>query len=414
MVSTGTLERAGTAEAPIARRAGMGTLVLLGSIVVSFLAASSAPTPLYAVYAGRWGFSPITTTVIFGVYAIAVLLALLMLGRLSDRIGRRPVLLAGLALQGAAMLLFIAADGLGALIAGRVLQGIATGGALGTLGAAMIDVHRTRGTLANAVSPTLGTGFGALASGLVVQFLPAPTRAIYALLVAVFVVQAAGVLLLTPGRTGTGVRGLRGAFVPQIGVPRHLRAHVLTAVPALLAVWSLGGFYGSLAPALVRHMSGSDSAILGGLGLFVLAVSGAVATLLLDRTPPRTVMMIGIGLLTAGAAGTLAADGTGSVAVFLAATLVAGTGFGSAFQGALRTVVPLAAPHERTGLLSVLYIVSYLGMGLPAVIAGVLVVHGGGLVWTARGYSLFVIVLAGAALAGLLRNGGRADEDARA
>ncbi|WP_051797099.1 MFS transporter [Catenuloplanes japonicus] len=405
MTPTETLERRDTAVTTAPQRAGTGTLILLASIVVSFLAASSAPTPLYATYAASWHFSPITTTVIFGVYAIAVLLALLLLGRLSDHVGRRPVLLTALTLQVAAMTLFITADGIGALLVGRVLQGIATGGALGTLGAAMIDVHRTRGTLANSTAPALGTGLGALTSGLVVQFLPAPTRMIYALLIVAFAAQAVGVWRIPESRARGN--GLRKALTPQVGVPRHLRAHVLTAIPALFAVWSLGGFYGSLAPALVRHMSGSDSAVFGGLGLFVLAVAGAVATVLFDRTPPRTVMMSGIGLLTVGAAGTLAAIGLDSVAAFFAGTLVAGAGFGAAFQGALRTVVPLAEPHERTGLLSVLYIVSYLGMGLPAVVAGVLVVHGGGLLWTARGYSLFVIVLAGAALAGLIGNGRR-------
>jgi MFS family permease len=72
-------------------------LVAVASITVSFLAASSAPTPLYATYQAAWGFSALTTTVVFGVYAIAFLAALLTAGRLSDHIGRRPVLLAGIA-----------------------------------------------------------------------------------------------------------------------------------------------------------------------------------------------------------------------------------------------------------------------------------------------------------------------------
>src|ERR1700754_565625 len=84
---------------------------LLASIVVFFLAGSSAPTPLYAVYQAEWGFSPITTTIVFGVYALAVLAALLTVGSLSDHIGRRPVLLAALALQAAVMVVFATAEG---------------------------------------------------------------------------------------------------------------------------------------------------------------------------------------------------------------------------------------------------------------------------------------------------------------
>ncbi|MFJ5294401.1 MFS transporter [Streptomyces sp. NPDC088348] len=146
----------------VRRPGGLAGPVLLASITVSFLAASSAPTPVYALYAARWHFSPITTTVVLGVYAVVVLTALLVLGRVSGHLGRRPVLLAALALQVIAMVVFSTAGGVGALVTGRVLQGIATGGALGALGAAMLDIDRERGTRANAVAPGLGSGVGAL------------------------------------------------------------------------------------------------------------------------------------------------------------------------------------------------------------------------------------------------------------
>src|SRR5882757_11156786 len=115
-----------TYEPPTGKRRHLGptaSLVLLASIMVSLLAASSAPTPLYAVYQQKWGCSPITTTVVFGVYAIAVLAALLVFGKLSDHVGRRPVLLAALAGQAAATLVFASAGSVSALMAGRVVQG---------------------------------------------------------------------------------------------------------------------------------------------------------------------------------------------------------------------------------------------------------------------------------------------------
>src|SRR4029077_21093863 len=83
---------------------------------------------------------------------------------------------------------------------------------------------------------------------------------------------------------------------------------------------------------------------------------------------------------------------------------IAGVGFGSGFQGGIRLVVPLAAPHQRAGLVSLLYVVSYLGLGVPAVVAGFGVVHGGGLIDTARYYGAAVIALAALALFGLLKN----------
>jgi MFS family permease len=376
-------------------------LTLPASMVVSFLASSSAPTPIYAIYADRWHFSPMTTTIVFGTYAITVLAALLVLGRASDHLGRRPVLLTALALQIVAMAVFITAGGIGALLAGRILQGIATGGALGTLGAAMLDIDRERGTRANAATPGLGSGVGALSSGLVVQYLPAPTRLIYVILIGIFLVQAAGVALMpeTAGRRP----GLRSALIPELTVPRRLRTPLLTVAPVLFAVWSLGGFYGSLGPALAQRLSGSTSSVVGGLGLFVLTVVSTVTTVALERTPSRTVMFLGIALLLVGSLGTLVAVAASSITGFFACTLVTGVGFGAGFQGGVRTVVPLVAEHERSGVLSVIYLICYLGMGLPAVIAGILVVRGGGLAAATRDYSLFVVAFAVATLIALAR-----------
>ncbi|MFD7020884.1 MFS transporter [Streptomyces sp. NPDC059928] len=391
--------RHGQAAVPV-RRPGVGSLVLLASIVISLLAASSAPTPLYARYAAAWHFSSITTTVVFGVYAIAVLLSLLVFGRVSDHIGRRPVLLAALLLQTAAMGVLATAQGLDALLLGRVLQGLSTGGALGALGAAMLDVDRRRGTLANAAVPGLGTGVGALLSGWLVQYAPAPTHLVYLVLIGAFVVQGAAVIRMP--ETVSRIPGVRAALRPELAVPSALRGPVLAAAPILFAVWALAGFYGSLGPSLARQLSGSASTVVAALGLFLLAVTGSLASLVLNRAAPRTVMLLGIVLLAAGAAATLAAVDTGSTPGFFGSTVVAGLGFGAGYQGGIRTVVPRAAPHERAGVLSVLFVVCYVGMGVPSVIAGVLIVHGGGLIATARDYTLFILVLAGAALAGLL------------
>ncbi|MET7647719.1 MFS transporter [Streptomyces sp. NPDC005426] len=373
---------------------------LLASIIVSFLAASSAPTPLYAVYQAEWGFSPLTTTVVFGVYAIAVLVALLTLGRLSDHLGRRPVLLAALAAQAGAMVLFATASGVPELMIGRVIQGLSAGAALGAVGAGMLDIDRPRGTIANSFTPGLGTATGSLASAFLVQYLPAPTHLVYLALVGVMAVQAVGVALMR--ETLTPEPGALASLIPVIKLPRAVRRAVLNAAPVLFAVWALAGFYASLGPSLVRTMTHSTSAVYGGLALFVLAGVGAAATLVLHSAAPRTVMFTGIGTLVAGVALTLVAIGNGSPALFFFGSALAGMGFGSGFQGGIRTVMPLTAAHERSGVLSLLYVVCYLGMGVPSVVAGYLVVHAGGLLSTAREYGTAVIVLALLALVGLL------------
>jgi len=381
---------------------GRPALYLLASLVVSLLAGSAAPTPLYATYQERWGFTPITTTVVFGAYAVAVLVALLVLGRLSDHVGRRPVLLAALAVQAISLVVYATAGDVPELLAARIIQGLSTGAALGAIGAGMLDIDRPRGTLANAVSPGTGTGLGSILSALAVRFLPEPTHLIYLVLLGVVIVQTAGVALMR--ETVTRSRGALSSLRPEIGLPHTVRTHLLAAAPVLFAVWALAALYGALGPALVQALTGSRDVVLGGLSLTVLAAFAVAAIFALYTTKARTVMLVGIGALVAGVGVTLVALTVNSPAVFFAGTVVSGVGFGSGFQGGIRTVVPRVAAHERAGVLSLLFVVSYLGLGVPAVAAGFLAVHGPGLIGAARYYGAALIVLAALALLALIRS----------
>jgi MFS family permease len=177
---------------------------------------------------------------------------------------------------------------------------------------------------------------------------------------------------------------------------------MLIAVPALVAGWALAGFYGSLGPALIAHLTRSHSPALGGLSLFILTASAALAVPLLKGTPPRTVMLIGTIALFVGVAITLLATTISSAALFLVGTAIAGVGFGGAFQGAIRTIAPLAAPHERGAVLSSIYLASYVALGLPAIVAGVLVASGSSIVTTSREYGATIMLLAALATLGLI------------
>lgn len=373
---------------------------LQASIVVSFLAASSAPTPLYQHYQAAWHFSPITTTVVFGVYAVIVLLTLLVVGSLSDHVGRRPVLLTAIALQAASMIVFATAGSVSGLLAGRIVQGIATGGALGAVGAGMLDLDRVKGTVTNAVAPPIGTGSGALISGILVQFLPAPDRLVYLVLFGVFILQGLGIYWTR--ETSARESGALASLRPRIGVPKSARGPLLKTVPVLIAAWALAGFYASVGPAVVGVVTGSHSPVIGGLSLFVLAASAGVTVLLLRNAQPRTLMLFGTVSLIVGVGITLIAMYALSSAVFFIGAVIAGAGFGAGFQGAIRMVIPLAAPHERSGLLSAIYVASYLALGLPAVIGGYLVVHGG-LLPAGHEYGVAVMILAATALVAVLR-----------
>jgi hypothetical protein len=386
--------------APARTLSPRATFVLLASITVSFLAGSLAPTPLYPVYQAEWGFSALATTEIFGVYALALLASLLVAGRLSDHVGRRPVLVVATLVQAVVMLMFATANGVAALMLARVVQGIATGAALGAVGAGMLDLDKARGPVANSVTPPLGTGIGGLLAGLFVHYLPAPTLLVYLLLASVFVTQAVGVVFMA--ETVTRRAGAVASLVPQFGLPVAARAPMLITAPVLVAAWSLAGLYGSLIPALTRSVFGFDPSLASGIAAFAFAGSGAATVLALGSRSPRLVMAYGTVALIAGTVAAMGALGAHSSVGFFLATALAGSGFGASFQGAMRTVLPTAKAHERAGVLSVVFVVSYVAMGVPAIIAGFFVSNGAALLSTAQYFGGVVAALAAFALLGTL------------
>jgi len=372
--------------------------LLLASLTVSFLAGSAVPTPLYPIYMARWGLTPLMISLIFGIYALAVLLALLIGGRLSDYLGRRPVLIAATLAQAVTMVLYLTATSSTGLLVARVVQGLTTGAALSAIGAALIDREKTRGAIANAVTPPFGTATGAIVAALLVQFLPMPTHLVYVVFGLIYVLQAIGLTFVAESITPR--HGVLASLKPQLKLPRATREPLLLALPVLVAVWALAGFYGAMSPLLVHSMLGSSTPLLGGLGMFVMATFGGLSVLALQHRQPKDIMNFGIASLLVGVAIVVAALPYDSLAVFLLGTGIAGIGFGAAFQGAIRTIVPFAAPHERAGVLSIIYIISYIALGAPVVMAGWMVARYGNILETAEIFGAVVIALAATALLG--------------
>ncbi|MDQ7912665.1 MFS transporter [Pseudomonas sp. 102515] len=346
-------------------------LMLLGSVLLTFLAASSAPTPLYASYQQAWGFSTFWLTWVFAVYAFALLAALLVGGRLSDHLGRRPVILAALVLEAGSMLLFHQAHGLADLVLARALQGLATGIATSALGAALLDVDAERGPWLNSLTPLLGMAVGALGCGLLVEFAPAPLQLVYRLFLLLFVLQGLALLRLpdsVPRRPG-----LLAALRPQLAVPPQARAMLCRVLPLELAVWAVGGFYLSLMPGLVKAATGTTSILVGGVVVAGLTLTGAACLHGLRRWPAAHLLRLGASTLVAGPAVLWLAVASGQLGLFALGTLVTGVGFGSGFLGATRSLLPLAEPAQRAGLLAAFYVLSYLAFCLPALAVSALV-----------------------------------------
>nr|WP_314565278.1 MFS transporter [uncultured Pseudomonas sp.] len=381
---------------PISQRS---SLVFLAITLLTFLAASSAPTPLYHLYQEGLHFSAGMLTLIFGVYALSLLAALLTVGSLSDHLGRKPVIFAALILNMLAMLLFINEGSVAWLIAARTLQGFATGMATAVLGAALLDTDRQQGPLVNSVAPLLGMACGAMGSSLLVEFAPLPTQAIYCALFVLMLLQA--VYLWRLPETVSRIPGALASLRPTLHVPPQARRALWLSLPVDVAVWAMGGFYLSLAPSLVRAATGSTSNLIGGGLVAVLTLSGALMIFTLRNRQADKVLRLGAGLLAVGVALILTAVHSASLPLFFIATLVAGSGFGAGFLGALRSVVPLALPHERAGLMSAFYVLSYLAFCLPSLLAGNLI-RSVGLIVTTDGYGAVLILLSLGALVGLL------------
>ncbi|RTL67245.1 MAG: MFS transporter [Pseudonocardiaceae bacterium] len=370
------------------------TFPVVASVIVLFMAAAGAPTPLYVVYQQAWGFTPTTLTVVFAVYVIGLLGSLLVVGGLSDHVGRRPVLAAAVALEAVAFALFLVADGVPVLLLARALQGLATGAAITTLSAALVDTapphEPTRAGVVSSVAPVAGLGIGSLGAGALVEYAPAPTHLVFVVFLVLLAVAVAAVALMP--ETSARVSGALGSLRPVVGVPRRLRPDVFALVPILLASWSLSGLFFSLGPSVAAEVLGVHNHLVGGLVVVLLCAPGALTALLLRRWSLERLLTLAGVLVTLGTAVALVGVDLGLGLVGALGTVVAGVGFGAAALGTFGTYARIAAPHERGALFAVAYTISYLAFSIPAVAAG-FAATSLGLQVTAAGYGIMVVAL---------------------
>jgi len=370
------------------------------AIFVLFAAAASAPSPLYVVYQKQWGFSATTLTVIFAIYVFGLIGSLLTIGALSDHVGRRPVLAAAIALEALAFVLFLMATDIAGLLAARVVQGIATGAAFSTLGATLIDLNPLhspgRAGLVNGVAPISGLALGALGCGALIQFAPAPTHLVFALLLVGTCLGAVAVALMP--ETSARRPGAIASLIPLLGIPARLRADVFALVPIMVASWALGGLYLSLGPSVAASIFGLRNHLVGGLVITLLCGAGGLTAYALRDWPVKTVLVISAVLLAAGTALTFVGVEAHTVALAAAGTGVAGVGFGGSALASFGTLARLAAPSERSELFAAALVIAYVAFSLPAVAAG-FATTSFGLHSTTVVYSLGVVALGLIALA---------------
>ncbi|HEX5327296.1 MAG TPA: MFS transporter [Acetobacteraceae bacterium] len=363
---------------------------LVGYAVLILFVGTTIPTPLYRVYQAELGFSSGVLTLLFSVYVFTLLPVLLVIGRVSDRIGRRPVLLAGLVLATLATALFAAGHGLVALFVARVLQGGATGLITSTATATLAELHprgdRARAAYVASMANVLGGALGPLLAGMLAQYLPWPTTLSYLayLLLLLPTIGLAAMPETVPARRKLAFE------MPRLSLPPAIRHEFWLAASAAFIVWAATALFLTLAPSYMAMLLHLDNLAVGGGIVFLMLGGSALAQTLWRRLPPRLAMRAGLGVLIPGLAGIVLAVPLGSAALLFVATLIAGLGQGLAFMGSLAELNRIAPEQRRGDVTASYYVVTYVGVALPVIGVG----------FGAQAVGLFAAVAVFAALLG--------------
>ncbi|MGW8955557.1 MFS transporter [Streptomyces sp. NPDC055709] len=371
--------------------------VLLAGILVVVLTGANIPAPLYVVYESIFGFTPDLTTVIFAVYAVGVLTALLFFGRMSDHLGRRPVMGASLALMAVSTAVFLTAENAAMLCVARLLSGLAVGLVVAAATAALSefaphgDVHQAAAVSTSA--SMIGFGMGPLICGVLSEYAPAPTHLVYAVYLGLLTLAALALALLPETASARDRR-----FVPHldIEVPTTGRTEFLPAAMGVFSGFFMLGLFAGLIPSFFGHDLHWTNHALGGALVFLLYGVAAATEAGARRLADRTALSRGLLILPLALALIVLAFAYVSLPVFLAGTVLGGAAVGLVFIGGQATVNRNAPADRRAAASASLLIAAYLGFSVPVVAVGVASVHVGTLQATTRAAIVFAAICAGA------------------
>ena len=344
-----------------------GLLAATGVIALGF-AGSTMITPLYAFYETRFGFSGVTLTLVYAAYVIGNLIALLFLGRLSDRIGRRPIAGAAVGLCGIAALLFVSAQGTAWLFAGRIVSGLAVGLASGTGTAWLVDLQpddRPRASLLATQANMAGIGLGPLIAGLLASVAPWPTALPFLLYGLVIIVV--GVFVLRASETVTARPIEPALFRPQFALPQDARAAFVAPAATSFANFAFVGFYAALLPSILRQAMHLTSPAIGGAILAELFATAAAAMLATRHLPSRTAMLCSLVTIVPALGLLVLAQADHSLALLIAATTCGGIALALGYRSSLEIVNMIAPADRRAGLVSVYLVICFIGNALPVI-----------------------------------------------
>ncbi len=341
-------------------------------VFAAVMLGTTLPTPLYVIYQSQWHFSSAVITLIYAVYAAGVLAALVFAGRVSDQVGRRPVLGAVLALSTLSTIVFITASSVGWLFVGRILSGFSAGLMTGTGTAALTemlgDARPRRASIVATVANTGGLGLGPLIAGLFAQFAPNPTVLVfevYLVLLAVGAVAVASVPETVSQRRPLSIR------FAGFGLPAAGRREFFAAGIAGFTAFGLLGIFSALAPTFLRDVLHQDNYAVAGAVVFMLFGVSVVTQICAGHLDYHKVVSFGLALFLVVLALIVAGLSQASLGVFLAGTAVGGIAVGCVFMGSLSTANRLAPAERRGQVVSSYFVFCYLGLTIPVIGVGI-------------------------------------------
>ncbi|MFF2031082.1 MFS transporter [Arthrobacter sp. NPDC058192] len=365
---TQTHPRRARAAAPVQ---GRGFVAATVSFVTVF-AAGAAAIPLYDTYRSADGLTNDQFSLVAVAYFVCAVFALLVLGRLSNHQGRRPVSIAALLIAAAGCLTLLWVHSFLPLLVGRSLQGLAAGLASSAIGAYIVDTAPRRPRwLVPAVTTaaaTVGLALGVFLSGLLVEFAPAP-RVLTFCVFAVLLLGCAAALATRP-ETVPGTAGAWSSLIPRLAVPTAARPYLPLASGIFVATWAFGGYFTSFGPSIAAENLGSHSPLVAAAVFASYMAPSFLGGFLAGRFTPAAAQRTGMTLVAAAGIGLTVASAAGILGLFIGAGVLGGIGMGLATSGSMNTLLPAALPRERAGLLAVIYAISYTGSAVPSLIAG--------------------------------------------
>ncbi len=353
------------------------------------MAGTTLPTPLYGLYRQKFGFSELTVTVVYAVYALGVIGVLLLAGNASDTVGRRPVLLCGLGCAALSAVCFLSATGPGWLYAGRLLSGLSAGLFTGAATAYVLELAPhgggARGTFLATAANMGGLGCGPLLAGVLAQYADRPLYLPF--LVHLALVACSAVVLLRLPETVRERRPLSSVRPRRPGLPPRVRRVFGPAAAAAFVGFALSGVFTSVSPSFLAQSLGVRDHAVSGAVVALLFFASTAGQLAVGRLGVFRSLPLGCAALLAGLALLAGALWWELLVLVVLSAVVGGIGQGLAFRGALAAVAGAAGANQRAAVVSALFVVAYAGISVPVIgvglLAGPIGLEGAGLVFIA-------------------------------